>query len=43
MKVGSKWKLYIPYHLAYGEAGAGGDIGPYQTLIFDIELLEIVS
>ena len=43
MKVGSKWKLYIPYHLAYGEAGAGGDIGPYQTLIFDIELLDIVS
>ena len=43
MKVGSKWKLYIPYHLAYGEAGAGGDIGPYQALIFDIELLEIVS
>jgi FKBP-type peptidyl-prolyl cis-trans isomerase FklB len=43
MKVGSKWKLYIPYHLAYGEAGAGGDIGPYQTLIFDIELLDIVA
>ena len=43
MKVGSKWKLYIPYHLAYGEAGAGGDIGPYQTLIFDIELLDIIS
>jgi len=43
MKAGSKWKLYIPYHLAYGEAGAGGDIGPYQALIFDIELLAIVS
>lgn len=43
MKVGSKWKLYIPYHLAYGEAGAGGDIGPFQALVFDIELLEIVS
>lgn len=43
MKVGAKWKLYIPYHLAYGERGAGGDIGPYQALIFDIELLEIVS
>jgi len=43
MKVGSKWKLFIPYHLAYGEAGAGGDIGPYQALVFDIELLEIVS
>ena len=43
MKVGSKWKLYIPYHLAYGEAGAGADIGPYQALVFDIELLEIVG
>jgi len=43
MKVGSKWKLYIPYNLAYGEAGAGGDIGPFQALIFDIELLDIVS
>jgi len=43
MKVGSKWKLYIPYQLAYGERGAGGDIGPYQALVFDIELLEIIS
>ncbi len=43
MPVGSKWKLYIPYNLAYGEAGAGNDIGPYQALIFDIELLEIVG
>jgi len=43
MKVGSKWKLFIPYHLAYGEAGAGGDIGPYQALVFDIELLNIVG
>jgi len=43
MKVGSKWKLFIPYHLAYGEAGAGGDIGPYQALVFDIELLDIVG
>lgn len=43
MKVGSKWKLYIPYNLAYGERGAGGAIGPYQALVFDIELLEIVS
>jgi len=43
MKVGSKWKLFIPYHLAYGEAGAGGDIGPYQALVFDIELLSIVG
>ncbi len=41
MSVGSKWKLYIPYHLAYGEQGAGGAIGPYQTLIFELELLAI--
>ena len=41
MPVGSKWKLYIPYQLAYGERGAGGAIGPYQALIFDIELLAI--
>ena len=43
MPVGSKWKLFIPYHLAYGERGAGGAIGPYQALVFNIELLEIVS
>lgn len=43
MPVGSKWKLYIPYNLAYGERGAGGAIGPYQALVFDIELLDIVS
>lgn len=42
MPVGSKWKLYIPYQLAYGERGAGGSIGPYQALVFDIELLAIV-
>ena len=43
MAVGSKWKLYIPYQLAYGERGAGGSIGPYQALIFEIELLDIVG
>ncbi len=42
MPVGSKWKLYIPYQLAYGEQGAGGAIGPYQALIFEIELLDIL-
>lgn len=42
MTVGSKWKLFIPYNLAYGERGAGGDIGPYQALVFEIELLAIV-
>ena len=41
MKVGSKWKLYIPANLAYGDRGAGRDIGPGSTLIFDIELISI--
>jgi len=42
MKVGAKWRLFIPFDLAYGEKGAGGMIGPNSTLIFDVELLEIV-
>lgn len=42
MPVGSKWKLYIPYDIAYGAQGAGGAIGPYQTLVFELELIEIV-
>jgi FKBP-type peptidyl-prolyl cis-trans isomerase FklB len=41
MPVGSKWQLFIPADLAYGDRGAGGDIGPGATLIFDIELLSI--
>jgi FKBP-type peptidyl-prolyl cis-trans isomerase FklB len=41
MPVGSKWQLYIPYELAYGERGAGGDIKPFSALIFDIELVGI--
>lgn len=41
MSVGSKWRLYIPFDLAYGERGAGNDIGPFSTLIFDVELLKI--
>ena len=43
MKVGAKWKLSIPYQRAYGERGAGGAIGPYQALVFEIELLDIVG
>jgi len=42
MPVGAKWQLYIPSDLAYAEQGAGGLIGPNATLIFDVELLEIV-
>jgi len=41
MPVGSKWQLYIPSDLAYGDRGAGGDIGPGETLIFDVELIAI--
>jgi FKBP-type peptidyl-prolyl cis-trans isomerase FklB len=41
MPVGSKWELYIPADLAYGDRGAGQDIGPGSTLIFEIELLGI--
>lgn len=41
MPVGSKWELYIPYNLAYGERGVGRDIKPYDALIFTVELVDI--
>lgn len=43
MKAGSKWRLFIPSQLAYGPQGAGGVIGPNQTLIFDVELLQVIG
>lgn len=41
MSAGSKYKFFIPYNLAYGERGAGQDIPPYSTLVFEIELLKV--
>ncbi|MGI9276173.1 MAG: FKBP-type peptidyl-prolyl cis-trans isomerase [Endozoicomonas sp.] len=41
MTVGSKWKLCVPHDLAYGAQGAGGAIGPYATLVFEVELIAV--
>lgn len=43
MKVGGKWRIHIPYALAYGAQGAGEKIPPFSTLVFEMELLDIVS
>jgi FKBP-type peptidyl-prolyl cis-trans isomerase FklB len=42
METGSKWRLFIPSELAYGASGAGDTIGPDSTLIFEVDLLDIV-
>lgn len=42
MPQGSKWQVFIPGEMAYGKRGVGGDIGPNETLIFEMELLEIL-
>lgn len=41
MKEGVKYRFFIPYHLGYGERGAGASIPPFATLIFDVELIEV--
>ena len=43
MPVGTKWRIYVPHELAYGERGAGAAIAPFSTLVFDVELQEILS
>ncbi len=41
MKEGSKYQVFIPWSLAYGERGAGGLIGPFETLLFEVELIKV--
>ena len=42
MQEGAKWRLYIPYDMAYGEHGAGEMIPPYSALVFDVELIKVL-
>ena len=42
MEEGAKWRLYIPYDMAYGEHGAGEMIPPYSALVFDVELIKVI-
>ena len=42
MKEGAEYRFYLPYHLAYGEHGAGNSIPPFATLVFDVELLKVL-
>ena len=42
MKEGGKYRFFIPYHLGYGERGAGASIPPFATLVFDVELIQVV-
>lgn len=43
MSEGAKYRFFIPYHLAYGENGAGQAIPPYAALVFDVELIEVIK
>lgn len=43
MSEGAKYRFFIPYHLAYGENGAGQTIPPYAALVFDVELIEVIK
>jgi len=42
MQEGAKYRFFIPYHLGYGERGAGGSIPPFAALVFDVELIEVI-
>ena len=42
MQEGAKYRFFIPYHLGYGENGAGASIPPFAALVFDVELIEVV-